>query len=129
MNNPFSIPRLNLDKRKWPNYAKGTENDPIKIQQREKQINYFKNTDSYQFYCETIPKNKRQAYHPKTPRSNQKCAIRNFRGQLSLWKTAIFHFGLPYLVFKSFDLGQRLVKYNCKLNKILEKKGLNNRRN
>lgn len=68
------------------------EADPHRIAQRQKQIDYGKNTLGYQRYTEEVPRNLRRKMttkilkHPDTPDVTQICSKRSFDGQAKKWR-------------------------------------------
>jgi len=73
------------------------ETDPHRIAQRQKQIDYGKNTLGYQRYTEEIPKHLRRKIrhtilkHPDTPDVKQICSKRSFDGQVKKWRRELHH--------------------------------------
>ncbi|CAG9466429.1 unnamed protein product [Pedinophyceae sp. YPF-701] len=66
------------------------ETDPRRIQQRQKQIDYGKNTLGYQRYLELVSKDKRKPrVHPVTPDAHLKVSKRAFDGILKKWRRAL----------------------------------------
>jgi hypothetical protein len=68
------------------------ETDPHRIKQRQKQIDYGKNTIGYQRYCQLVPKNKRKRTDPHTPDVHMAVSkrawdsiVRRWRRMLHLW--------------------------------------------
>ncbi|GFR46960.1 hypothetical protein Agub_g8610 [Astrephomene gubernaculifera] len=73
--------------------------DPHRLAQRQKQIDYGKNTLGYQRYLEQVPKNKRrkkgdQWLDPVTPDINQNISKRCFDGQIKVWRRALHKYDL-----------------------------------
>ncbi|KAL3133158.1 hypothetical protein ABBQ38_007052 [Trebouxia sp. C0009 RCD-2024] len=68
------------------------ETDPHRIAQRQKQIDYGKNTLGYQRYIEEVPRYLRRKIntpitkHPDTPDVHQICSKRSFDGQAKKWR-------------------------------------------
>jgi len=112
MSKTYSIPSLNLQsKKKFKDYSVGIEKDTHKIANRQNQINnHGKNKPAYKFYIESVPKDKRKCYHPKTPRANQVCSKRNFDGQIKQWRDSIYLYNIIYNILHSPRLGQFLLK-------------------
>jgi len=65
------------------------EADPRRLEQRQKQIDYGKNTVGYQTYTTVIPKNKRKRENPKTPNKFQACSKRSWDGQIRKWRRSL----------------------------------------
>ncbi|KAJ3363491.1 Oocyte-specific histone RNA stem-loop-binding protein 2 [Allomyces javanicus] len=57
-----------------------------RLAQRQKQIDYGKNTIGYQNFTTTIPRHKRRRTDPHTPDKNQECSTRSWVGQLRRWR-------------------------------------------
>jgi len=66
--------------------AKPKEEDEHRLYQREKQIEFGKNTDGYRSYRELVPKKKRTREEPQTPDKYQKCSKRSWDGQIRKWR-------------------------------------------
>jgi len=65
---------------------KSKEDDGHRLQQREKQIEFGKNTDGYKRYREDVPKKRRTRDEPQTPDKYQKCSKRSWDGQIRKWR-------------------------------------------
>ncbi|CAB4056937.1 SLBP [Lepeophtheirus salmonis] len=65
------------------------ETDPVILSRREKQIEYGKNTLSYDSYIEKIPQNLRKAHHPVTPKKHLKYSRRQWDGLVKAWKKRV----------------------------------------
>lgn len=62
------------------------ESDPMRLQQRQKQVDYGKNTLGYERYLSSVPKEKRvRGVHFWTPNIHRKCSKRAFAGQVGTW--------------------------------------------
>lgn len=70
------------------------EEDPRRLAQRQKQIEYGKNTAGYHTYVDIVPKNKRKRQDPKTPNKHQICSKRSWDGQIRKWRRML-HFYDP----------------------------------
>ncbi|KAN0021900.1 hypothetical protein ACTFIU_004045 [Dictyostelium citrinum] len=68
------------------------ETDEEKIKQRQKQIDFGKNTIGYDNYIQKVPKDKRDRSHPRTPDKYQKCSRRSWLGQVKIWRKALHKF-------------------------------------
>ena len=67
------------------------ETDPRKLEQRQKQIGYGKNSLAYQRYIEEVPLHKRRfdlinSDHPRTPDITRVVSKRTFDGQVKAWR-------------------------------------------
>ena len=67
------------------------ETDPRKLEQRQKQIGYGKNSLAYQRYLEEVPMNRRSfdlinTDHPRTPDIARDVSKRTFDGQIKAWR-------------------------------------------
>lgn len=72
--------------------ANGIEDDGHRIAQRQKQIDYGKNTIAYDSFSALLPREKRVRGHPMTPIAKQKCSKRSFAGQVTSWKKKVYDF-------------------------------------
>jgi hypothetical protein len=70
------------------------EEDPRRLAQRQKQIEYGKNTVGYARYIAAVPKTKRRREDPKTPNKHQICSKRSWDGQIRKWRRML-HFYDP----------------------------------
>lgn len=72
------------------------ETDSHRIQQRQRQIDFGKNTIGYQRYLEQYPvKRKRPKHLPKTPDVRKKCSKRAFAGLVRVWRRRLHEWDLP----------------------------------
>ncbi|KAK2957110.1 putative Oocyte-specific histone RNA stem-loop-binding protein 2 [Blattamonas nauphoetae] len=63
------------------------EDDPRRLEQRQKQIQYGKSTVGYQCYLENVPKEQRVDHvHPQTPNIHLKCSKRRFDQVIRGWR-------------------------------------------
>ena len=71
------------------------EQDPHRLSQRQKQIDYGKNTSGYARYRRLVPVDRRRRRgavdgegrrHPRTPDVHQQCSKRSWMGQLRKWR-------------------------------------------
>lgn len=69
--------------------SKGRETDPHRLSQRQKQVDFGKNTLGYDAYIRAVPKDQRGPEHPRTPDITLKIAKRGFDGLLSQWRQAL----------------------------------------
>ncbi|CAM9677089.1 unnamed protein product [Chrysoparadoxa australica] len=74
----------------------GVETDPHRLEQRQKQIDYGKNTEGYQRYIKCVPK-KRRRYHvdPVTPDKTKACSKRQFDGLIRVWRRKLHDWDPP----------------------------------
>lgn len=73
----------------------GREEDRHRLRQRQRQIDYGKNTVGYQRYMEMIPMEKRTKDHPWTPMKEQKCSKRSWDGQIRKWRKLLHCYDPP----------------------------------
>eukprot|EP01018_Ginkgo_biloba_P009315 Gb_30655 [translate_table: standard] len=74
---------------------KPLETDAHKVSQRQKQIDYGKNTLGYEQYVELVPRNQRKRCHPQTPDIKQVCSKRSWDGQVKKWRRLLHEFDPP----------------------------------
>jgi len=75
---------------------KPVESDWHKLGQRQKQIDYGKNTLGYERYLELVPRKQRKKYvHPQTPDIKQVCSKRSWDGQVKKWRRRLHEFDPP----------------------------------
>uniref|UniRef100_A0A061S7U9 Histone gene transcript 5 hairpin-binding protein n=1 Tax=Tetraselmis sp. GSL018 TaxID=582737 RepID=A0A061S7U9_9CHLO len=79
---------------------KTRETDPHRLKQRQKQIDYGKNTRAYHRYREMLPKHKRRfkgkkPLDPITPDITQVCSKRAFDGQVKVWRRMLHEYDPP----------------------------------
>ncbi|KAJ3260600.1 Oocyte-specific histone RNA stem-loop-binding protein 2 [Boothiomyces macroporosus] len=60
--------------------------DDRRLEQRQKQIDYGKNTVGYKRYIATVPKHERKFPHPETPDKYSKCSKRAWDGLVRSWR-------------------------------------------
>ena len=68
------------------------EDDPHRIENREKQISYGKSSEGYINYVKYVPVSKRVRGDPKTPDVEQVCSKRSWDGQVKKWRRALHAF-------------------------------------
>ncbi|EGG14395.1 histone RNA hairpin-binding protein [Cavenderia fasciculata] len=68
------------------------ETDPLKLQSRQKDIDYGKNTIGYDNYINTVPKDQRKKGHPMTPSKYQSCSRRSWAAQIKIWRKALHQY-------------------------------------
>ena len=66
--------------------------DPKKLEQRQKQIDYGKNTEGYTNYIRLYPKVKRTRDMPKTPDKTIGYSHRRWLGLLTKWRKSLHQF-------------------------------------
>eukprot|EP00908_Phaeocystis_cordata_P003871 Transcript_1425.p5 GENE.Transcript_1425~~Transcript_1425.p5 ORF type:complete len:269 (-),score=89.39 Transcript_1425:792-1598(-) len=76
------------------------ETDARKLEQRQKQIGYGKNSIAYQNYVREVPKYERSfdlinTTHPRTPDIQQDCSKRQFDGQIKAWRRQLHLWDTP----------------------------------
>ncbi|GAQ79607.1 hypothetical protein KFL_000340100 [Klebsormidium nitens] len=71
------------------------ETDAHRLAQRQKQIDFGKNTLGYERYLEVTPKAKRQKGDPTTPRIHQVCSKRSWDGQIKKWRRFLHRYDPP----------------------------------
>lgn len=72
--------------------ANGVETDVHRISQRQKQIDFGKNTPAYDRFNKLCPRPLRRFGDPMTPLPNQKCSKRSFAGQITSWKKRVYEY-------------------------------------
>lgn len=65
---------------------KEKETDSHRLEQRQKQIDFGKNTIGYERYVVLVPRELRSKDQPVTPDKNQKCSKRSWDGQVRKWR-------------------------------------------
>jgi hypothetical protein len=74
------------------------ETDPHRLAQRQKQIDYGKNTIGYDRYCADVPRHKRRpGRHPMTPDKTKKVGKKVFDGMVRRWRQALHQYDPPEL--------------------------------
>ncbi|OWZ19640.1 hypothetical protein PHMEG_0006067 [Phytophthora megakarya] len=73
------------------------ETDPHRLAQRQKQIDYGKNTIGYDRYCAQVPRHQRRSYHPKTPDKTKSVGKKVFDGMVRKWRQALHKYDPPEL--------------------------------
>ncbi|KDD75517.1 hypothetical protein H632_c642p1 [Helicosporidium sp. ATCC 50920] len=64
--------------------------------QRQRQVDFGKNTLGYQRYIATVPKSlRRRGTHPSTPDAHQSCSKRSFDGQIRKWRRQLHDWDPP----------------------------------
>jgi hypothetical protein len=73
-----------------PKFVATVETDPHKLAQRQKQIDFGKNTTGYQNYVARVPRRTPgDKTHPTTPRIAKVMSKRCFDGQVRAWRRAL----------------------------------------
>ncbi|KAI0557704.1 Oocyte-specific histone RNA stem-loop-binding protein [Gracilaria domingensis] len=70
--------------------ANGIETDSHRLSQRQKQVDYGKNTLAYDRFIAACPREQRKKGDPMTPLIRQKCSKRSFMGQVTSWKKKVY---------------------------------------
>uniref|UniRef100_H3GRU1 Histone RNA hairpin-binding protein RNA-binding domain-containing protein n=1 Tax=Phytophthora ramorum TaxID=164328 RepID=H3GRU1_PHYRM len=74
------------------------EADPHRLAQRQKQIDYGKNTIGYDLYCAQVPRHQRRpGRHPTTPDKTKKMGKKVFDGIVRKWRQALHKYDPPEL--------------------------------
>lgn len=86
---------------------------PHRLEQRQKQIDFGKNTVGYQKYIQTVPRSanakllfnnkqfvclvrwERKSSHPVTPDKHKAASTRAWQGQMRVWRRALHKFDPP----------------------------------
>ncbi|GMF14216.1 unnamed protein product [Phytophthora lilii] len=75
------------------------ETDPHRLAQRQKQIDYGKNTIGYDRYCAQVPRHQRRpGKHPMTPDKTKRMGKKVFDGIVRKWRQALHKYDPPELV-------------------------------
>ncbi|CAM6043292.1 unnamed protein product [Sphagnum compactum] len=74
---------------------KPMEIDPHRLCQRQKQIDYGKNTLGYERYLEILPRVLRKKQDPCTPDIRQVCSKRSWDGQIRKWRRLLHEYDPP----------------------------------
>lgn len=86
-------PKENIDPSKL-DPAKYETNTRV-LQQRQKQIDFGKNTLGYDRYVQTVPKNKRSKGEPRTPDKYKKMSKRCWDGIVKAWRRQLHSYDPP----------------------------------
>jgi hypothetical protein len=79
-------------------FDKERETDPVRIEQRLKQIQYGYNSAAYDNYTASVPKSKRifgDDNHPRTPDAYAVQSKRAFEGRIKKWRRDLHKWDLP----------------------------------
>lgn len=68
------------------------EFDHHKLSQRQKQIDYGKNTFGYERYIELVPRDRRKRDDPQTPDMKEVCSKRRWDGKVRKWRRLLHQF-------------------------------------
>ncbi|MCO5552755.1 hypothetical protein L7F22_006272 [Adiantum nelumboides] len=71
------------------------ETDAHRVSQRQRQIEYGKNTLGYERYIELVPRLKRKSRDPQTPNPKQVCSKRSWDGQIRKWRRLLHVYDPP----------------------------------
>ncbi|TPX65576.1 hypothetical protein SpCBS45565_g05092 [Spizellomyces sp. 'palustris'] len=66
-----------------------------RLEQRQKQIDYGKNTVGYKRYIAMVPKHKRKRGDPETPKKHAKCSKRCWDGLIRHWRRKLHEWDPP----------------------------------
>lgn len=81
-----------------PTLADEKETDEHRLAQRQKQIDYGKNTIGYDRYCAMVPRHQRRpGKHPMTPDKTKKVGKKVFDGFVRKWRQALHKYDPPEL--------------------------------
>ncbi|EDW04488.1 histone RNA hairpin-binding protein [Drosophila grimshawi] len=72
-----------------------TEGDPAVLSRRQKQIDYGKNTATYERYVDQVARNERTRDHPRTPNKYGKYSRRAFDGLVKIWRKQLHFYDPP----------------------------------
>jgi hypothetical protein len=89
---PFKRRRCWADEAIYLALRNGTEKDPHRLAQRQKQIALGKNTLCYDAFIQAVPREARMREHPTTPVIHQVTSKRGFDGQVKRWRRMLFDF-------------------------------------
>uniref|UniRef100_K3WMX8 Histone RNA hairpin-binding protein RNA-binding domain-containing protein n=1 Tax=Globisporangium ultimum (strain ATCC 200006 / CBS 805.95 / DAOM BR144) TaxID=431595 RepID=K3WMX8_GLOUD len=74
------------------------ETDPHRLAQRQKQIDYGKNTIGYDRYCAAVPRQqRRKLVHPMTPDKTLNVGKKTFDAMVRKWRQALHKYDPPEL--------------------------------
>ncbi|KAJ0397735.1 hypothetical protein P43SY_007203 [Pythium insidiosum] len=73
------------------------ETDEHRLSQRQKQIDYGKNTLGYDRYCAQVPRHKRRKGDPMTPDKTLKVSKKGFDAMVRRWRQALHRYDPPEL--------------------------------
>ncbi|TYZ64148.1 hypothetical protein PybrP1_004441 [[Pythium] brassicae (nom. inval.)] len=78
--------------------SEAKEEDAHRLAQRQKQIDYGKNTVGYDRYCAAVPRHqRRRGVHPITPDKTLSVSKKAFDGMVRKWRQALHTFDPPKL--------------------------------
>jgi histone RNA hairpin-binding protein len=72
--------------------ALGEETDPHRLRQRQKQVDYGKNTLGYDRYMQLVPKERRRRTDPRTPDIHARISTKRFNGLVRAWRRRLHEF-------------------------------------
>lgn len=87
--------------------ANGTEENAHRVAQRQKQIDYGKNTIAYDRFNAVCPRQSRKRGDPMTPLARQNCSKRSFAGQITSWKKLVYAFVAELDAQQKTDSGEQ----------------------
>ncbi|KAI9092168.1 histone RNA hairpin-binding protein RNA-binding domain-containing protein [Phlyctochytrium arcticum] len=82
--------------------------DERRLEQRQKQIDYGKNTVGYKRYIAMVPKHKRKRGDPETPKKHAKCSKRCWDGLIRHWRRKLHEWDPPEQQQKKKDFESAL---------------------
>ncbi|TMW67072.1 hypothetical protein Poli38472_012188 [Pythium oligandrum] len=81
------------------------ETDPHRLAQRQKQIDYGKNTLGYDRYCAQVPRReRRRGEHPMTPDKTLKVSKKRFDGMIRVWRQALHKYDPEDLATRAAEM-------------------------
>ncbi|KAI8825133.1 histone RNA hairpin-binding protein RNA-binding domain-containing protein [Fimicolochytrium jonesii] len=78
-----------------PGSQNSSNTEERRMEQRQKQIDYGKNTAGYQRYIAMIPKQRRKRSDPETPKKETKCSKRCWDGLIRQWRRELHAWDPP----------------------------------
>eukprot|EP01138_Halocafeteria_seosinensis_P009592 gb/GECG01009802.1/.p1 GENE.gb/GECG01009802.1/~~gb/GECG01009802.1/.p1 ORF type:complete len:282 (+),score=31.78 gb/GECG01009802.1/:1-846(+) len=93
------------------------EDDPHRIQQRQRQIDFGKNTAGYDRYIKLVPKHKRKPTDPQTPNPTRKYSKRMWDSMVRTWRKRLHQWDPPeeecqYDLFAELEKGKTVSRSN-----------------
>ncbi|CAM9636657.1 unnamed protein product, partial [Discosporangium mesarthrocarpum] len=79
-------------------FAEDRETDPHRLAQRQKQIDYGKNTRGYDLYLASVPRCNRRKGDPVTPDRGKAMSKRAFDGLIRVWRRELHKWDPPDLL-------------------------------
>ncbi|KAL0219984.1 hypothetical protein P9112_005637 [Eukaryota sp. TZLM1-RC] len=72
-----------------------SEEDPVRLKWRQRQIQFGKSTEGYKRYIEQIPFNQREDHHPKTPPIDLKISKKKWGYLCNSWRRELHKYDVP----------------------------------